>query len=167
MARLYSASGVRSTPHPPRGAGSRPVERARLAHPAGIDRSSFDSPWFAPEASHLPRCRLRRSRSGEFRSLAEIRREIDAIDKRLVPLLAERSVPVRAAAAFKATRAAVRAPRRAARVIANARRLARAHGLDPDLAARIYRAMIAAFIGDEMVEHRRLRAKPAHQRRSR
>jgi hypothetical protein len=44
-------------------------------------------------------------------------------------------------------------------VIANARRLARAHGLAPDLAARIYRAMIAVFIDDEMVEHRRLRTE--------
>ncbi len=74
---------------------------------------------------------------------------------------------MRAAAAFKPTRAAVRAPRRAARVIANARRLARAHGMDPDLAARIYRAMIAVFIDDEMVEHRRLRSQRSRKRRSR
>jgi isochorismate pyruvate lyase len=76
-------------------------------------------------------------------------------------------VAVRAAAVFKPTRAAVRAPRRAARVIANARRLARSHGMDPDLAARIYRAMIAAFVDDEMVEHRRLQAERPRQRRSR
>jgi hypothetical protein len=30
--------------------------------------------------------------------------------------------------------------------------------MDPDLVARIYRAMIAAFVSDEMVEHARLRA---------
>jgi hypothetical protein len=30
--------------------------------------------------------------------------------------------------------------------------------MDPRLAARIYRALIAAFIEDEMVEHARLRA---------
>jgi isochorismate pyruvate lyase len=83
---------------------------------------------------------------------------IDRIDRRLVPLLAARGEAVRAAAYFKPTRAAVRAPGRAARVVANARQLARGHGMDPRLAARIYRAMIAAFIEDEMVEHARLRA---------
>ncbi len=82
-----------------------------------------------------------RPRPGELRSLAEVRGAIDAIDQRLVAL-------------------------RAARVIENARRLARAHGMDPDLAVRIYRAMIAAFIDDEMVEHRRLGAKRSLQRRS-
>jgi chorismate mutase len=40
-----------------------------------------------------------------------VRKTIDAIDRELVPLLAERRVAVRAAAAFKTTRAAVRAPR--------------------------------------------------------
>ena len=79
-----------------------------------------------------------------FRSLAEFRGAIDRIDRRLVPLLAARGE-------------AVRAPRRAARVVANARRLARRHGMDPGLVATIYRAMIAAFIEDEMVVHARLR----------
>lgn len=92
-----------------------------------------------------------------FRSLAEFRGAIDRIDRRLVPLLAARGEAVRAAAYFKATPAAVRAPRRAARVVANARRLARRHGMDPGLVATIYRAMIAAFIEDEMVVHARLR----------
>jgi isochorismate pyruvate lyase len=121
----------------------------------------------APRADAGGPAPRRRSRPGEFTSLAEVREEIDAIDRRLVRLLAARGVAVRAAAAFKPTRAAVRAPRRAARVIANARRLARAHGMDPDLAARIYRAMIAVFIDDEMVEHRRLRSQRSRKRRSR
>jgi isochorismate pyruvate lyase len=86
-----------------------------------------------------------------------VRVAIDRIDRRLVPLLAARGEAVRAAAHFKATRAAVRAPGRAARVVANARRLAKRQGMDPALAATIDRAMIAAFIRDEMVEHARLR----------
>jgi isochorismate pyruvate lyase len=92
------------------------------------------------------------------RTLAVLRREIDRLDRRLVPLLAARSRLVREVAQVKATPAAVRAPRRAARVVANARRLARRHGMDPALAARIYRAMIAAFVADELRELRRLRA---------
>jgi isochorismate pyruvate lyase len=74
-----------------------------------------------------------------------------------VPLLAARAEAVGAVVRYKATRAAVRAPRRAAQVVANARRLARRHGMDPELAARIYRAMIAAFIAFELAEHARLR----------
>jgi isochorismate pyruvate lyase len=94
-----------------------------------------------------------------MRSLATLRRGIDRLDRRLVPLLAARSRLVREVARVKPTAAAVRAPRRAAQVVANARRLARRHGMDPALAARIYRAMIAAFIADELREQRRLRAR--------
>jgi isochorismate pyruvate lyase len=90
-----------------------------------------------------------------------------------VPLLAARAEAVGAVVRFKPTRAAVRAPRRAAQVVANARRLARRHGMDPDLAARIYRAMIAAFIDVELAEHarrradsRRLSARPRPARRA-
>jgi isochorismate pyruvate lyase len=92
-------------------------------------------------------------------TLAALRASIDRLDRQLVPLLARRSALVREAARFKPTRASVRAPRRAGQVVTNARRLARRHGMDPALAARIYRAMIAAFIEDEMVEHARLRSR--------
>jgi isochorismate pyruvate lyase len=92
-------------------------------------------------------------------ALARLRRGIDRLDRRLVPLLAARSRLVREVAHVKATAAAVRAPRRAAAVVANARRLARRHGMDPALASRIYRAMIAAFIDDELREQRRSRRR--------
>jgi isochorismate pyruvate lyase len=88
----------------------------------------------------------------EKASLQRLRRSIDRIDRRLVPLLAARGGLVRAVAGVKASPRAVRAPRRAAQVIAKVRRLARRHGMDPDLAARIYRGMIAAFIDDELRE---------------
>ncbi len=107
------------------------------------------------------------ARPSTMRSLSTVRAAIDRIDRRLVPLLAARADLVRMVVRFKPTRAAVRAPRRAARVIANARRLARMHGMDPELAARIYRAMIAAFIDDELREHRRLRTQPRVPRTSR
>jgi isochorismate pyruvate lyase len=103
-----------------------------------------------------PRTRPRALPYG-FRTLSQVRGAIDRIDRRVVGLLAARGEAVRAAAYFKATPAAVRAPRRAVRVIANARRLARRRAMDPDLVARIYRAMIAAFIDDEMAVHARLR----------
>ena len=92
-------------------------------------------------------------------ALARLRRGIDRLDRRLVPLLAARGRLVRAVAAAKSTPGAVRAPRRAAQVVANVRRLARRHGMDPAVAARIYRGMIAAFIDDELRELRRLRRR--------
>ena len=92
-------------------------------------------------------------------SLADLRARIDRLDRRIVPLLAARGELVREAARFKPTRASVRAPTRAARVVANARRLARRYRMHPGVAARIYRAMIAAFIDFELVEHARLRAR--------
>ena len=79
-------------------------------------------------------------------SLQRLRRRIDRIDRRLVPLLAARGDLVRAVAGVKASPRAVRAPRRAAQVIAKVRGVARRHRMDPDLAARIYRGMIAAFL---------------------
>jgi len=97
-------------------------------------------------------------------SLQRLRRSIDRIDRRLVPLLAARGDLVRAVAGVKASPRAVRAPRRAAQVIAKVRRLARRHGMDPDLAARIYRGMIAAFIDDELRELERLGRKKGRRR---
>jgi isochorismate pyruvate lyase len=94
------------------------------------------------------------------RSLTLLRRGIDRLDRKLVPILAARSCLVREVAALKATAAAVRAPRRAAQVVANARRLARRHGMDPALAARIYRGMIAAFIDDELRVQKQRQTQP-------
>src|SRR6266545_5126165 len=58
MARLHSAGGVRSAPHPPKGAGFRAVERWWLAHPAGSDGCRYGSPSGAPGAP-LPPTRAR------------------------------------------------------------------------------------------------------------
>lgn len=103
-------------------------------------------------------------------SLGEVRRNIDRIDRRLVPLLAERGRFVREAARFKRTAREVPAPARAARVVRNVRRLARRHGLDPAIAERVWRAMIAAFIRFEHGELRKLRRRrpgPAREGSSR
>jgi isochorismate pyruvate lyase len=97
-------------------------------------------------------------------ALSRLRRGIDRLDRRLLPLLAARGRLVREVAAVKDSPRAVRAPRRAAQVIANVRRLARRHGMDPALAARIYRGMIAAFIDDELRELRRLGRTPGKGR---
>ena len=86
----------------------------------------------------------------EYGDLAGVRAAIDALDEELVGLLARREHLVRAAARFKADAAAVRAPDRVAQVVARARRLAVTHGGSPEVAERVYRAMIAAFVDLEL-----------------
>jgi isochorismate pyruvate lyase len=92
----------------------------------------------------------------EVASLAEVRAKIDRLDRRIVPLLAERGRYVLAAARFKKDAAEVPAPARVEEVIRNVRRLAEESGALPDVVEKAYRAMIAAFIEAELVEHRRL-----------
>lgn len=87
-------------------------------------------------------------------SLQEVRERIDALDARIVPLLAERFSLAREAARFKSGAAEVPAPERAARVVAQARALAEAHGAPPDGVERVYRALIDAMIDIELRLHR-------------
>ncbi len=81
--------------------------------------------------------------------MAEIRQEIDRMDRLLVPLLAERLDYVRQAAAFKEDRSAVVVSWRIEEVVANARALAEDTGADPDIMERIYRALVDASIAWE------------------
>ena len=86
----------------------------------------------------------------EFADLAGVRAAIDALDEELVALLARRERLVRAAARFKTDAAAVRAPGRVEQVVARARRLAGTSGGSPEVAERVYRAMVAAFVDLEL-----------------
>jgi isochorismate pyruvate lyase len=94
-------------------------------------------------------------RAEEFTSLAEVRAEIDRIDRLLVPLIAARGQAVLAAARFKPF-AEIPAPARVEEVIGHVRRLAAEHGADPRVVEATWRAMIAAFIEAEKEEHIRL-----------
>lgn len=90
-------------------------------------------------------------------SLADVRREIDRLDRDIVRLLAERGQYVLAAARFKRNEAEVQAPDRVEQVIANVLRLAEAEGAIPDVVERGYRALIAAYTDAERA-HRERRA---------
>lgn len=81
--------------------------------------------------------------------LAELRVEIDRLDREIVALLAARSGYVARAAELKKTRKAIVDEARIAQVIARARAQAASHGADADVIEAIYRAMIAAFIAFE------------------
>jgi isochorismate pyruvate lyase len=83
-------------------------------------------------------------------SLDEVRAVIDRIDAALIGLLAERAGYVRRAGELKRTEAEARAPARVEAVIARVRERAAAAGLSPEVAERTWRAMIAAFIDQEI-----------------
>lgn len=89
----------------------------------------------------------------ECQSIEQVREEIDALDRRIVQLLAERSGYVRQAARFKTDADAVRAPQRVEQVIAKVRALAAENGAPVEVVEQVYRAMINAFIDAELAEH--------------
>ncbi len=81
-----------------------------------------------------------------------MRQNIDRIDHAIVGLMAERGKYVAEAGRFKKDPAAVSAPARVEAIIAKVRADATAQGLDPTVAERTWRAMIAAFEDFERAE---------------
>ena len=81
-----------------------------------------------------------------------VRENIDRIDHDLVGLMAERQQYVGEAGRFKKDPAAVGDPARVDAVVAKVRTDARAQGLDPIVAEKTFRAMIAAFEDFERAE---------------
>lgn len=78
-------------------------------------------------------------------TLSEVRANIDRIDHAIVALMAEREKYVSEAGRFKKDPAAVSAPARVEAIVEKVRADASAQGLDPTVAEKTYRAMIAAF----------------------
>ncbi|MCA1740708.1 MAG: chorismate mutase [Actinobacteria bacterium] len=91
-------------------------------------------------------------------NLDEVRGNIDAVDREIVRLLAEREGHVRRAASFKETQEDVEAPKRVEEVVRKVRALADGHGASPDVVEEVYRAMISRFVSLEMDEHDRNRS---------
>ena len=87
-------------------------------------------------------------------AIETVRSEIDALDRQIVALIAERQQWVIAAGALKKDEEAVRAPARVEQVITKVRDLAEAAGASPDVVERTYRALIAGFIDLELTHHR-------------
>jgi len=83
-------------------------------------------------------------------TLPELRREIDAVDARLVALLAERfRIVERVVAVKKRDRLPANIPERVEEVVEAARSLAQAEGLPADLAETLWRAMVTWTIEHE------------------
>ena len=88
----------------------------------------------------------------DCKTLAELRAEIDRIDRALVRLIAERSGFVRRAAELKGSREEILDPVRIAAILAEIRREAETLGLPPEVAEETFRAMIERFVAYEYQE---------------
>ncbi|WP_339561005.1 chorismate mutase [Pseudomonas sp. EA_65y_Pfl1_P113] len=86
-------------------------------------------------------------------TLEEVRTHIDRLDQQIVTLLAERGRYVFQAARFKKDADDVKAPQRVEQVITKVRDLSQTVGANPEVTEQVYRAMIAAFIQQELAEH--------------
>jgi isochorismate pyruvate lyase len=82
--------------------------------------------------------------------ISELREQIDAVDEKLIKLLAERQRLVESVIAVKHRYGMpARIPARVDYVIDRARVLARAHHLDPALAESIWTEMVEWFVAHE------------------
>ena len=91
-------------------------------------------------------------------TMAEVRGHIDALDTRIVALLAERSTYVAQAARIKNNPDLIVDVQRIEHIIARVRQMAASHNAPAEVAELTYRAMIGAFIEFERAEFTRLHA---------
>jgi isochorismate pyruvate lyase len=90
-------------------------------------------------------------------SMAEVRLHIDALDERIVALMAERSGYVAQAARIKQDASQVHDQARIDFIVERVQAMARAQGAPEAVIESAYRAMIGAFIEFERGEFKRLR----------
>jgi isochorismate pyruvate lyase len=86
----------------------------------------------------------------ECRSMAEVRAGVDALDRALVAVLAERVGYMDAAARIKPDRAAVRDDERVEDVVAKVLMAARSAGLPAEVAEPVWRLLIERCIAHEL-----------------
>lgn len=85
----------------------------------------------------------------ECQSMAEVRQGVDALDRALVALMAERQGYMDAAARIKPDRDAVFDQARIDDVVAKVLVAAKAHGLSPEIAEPVWRLLIDRCIAHE------------------
>lgn len=88
----------------------------------------------------------------ECADLAEIRVEIDRIDRDVIATLGERFQYVKAAAKFKKNPGEVAAPERVTAMLEQRRKWATEAGLHPDVVEKIYRELVSYFVAEEQRE---------------
>ena len=92
-------------------------------------------------------------------TMAEVRQGVDALDRALVALLAERQRYMDAAARIKADRGAVRDSARIEDVVAKVKAQARAAGLSEAIAEPVWRTLIDRCIAYEFTRWDGLRSE--------
>ena len=83
-------------------------------------------------------------------SMDDIRAEIDLLDQAVIRLIGQRYTYVLAAAKFKISATAVRAPERFKGMLVERRQWAEQAGLSPDAIERLFADLANHFIEDEM-----------------
>ena len=91
-------------------------------------------------------------------TMADVRRNVNALDDILVPLLVERGGYMTQAARIKQSDSQVRDEERIEAIVARVRARAVQEGGQPDVIEAIYRSMMEAYIAFEHCEFARLRA---------
>ena len=99
-----------------------------------------------------------RTPADQCRTMAEVRQGVDALDRAVVRLLAERQAFMDAAARIKPTRAAVHDAARIEQVVAQVKAAAREAGLSEAIAEPVWRTLIGACIAHEFERFDQLRA---------
>lgn len=92
---------------------------------------------------------LRRNTGPECETMADVRYEVDRLDRALVKLIAERQSYMDAAARIKGDRNTVRDPARIEDVVSKVLAEAKKHGLSPAIAEPVWRTMIEQCIQHE------------------
>ena len=82
--------------------------------------------------------------------MADIREEIDLLDSAIIQLIGKRYQYVQAAAKFKTSETAVRAPERFKAMLLQRREWAQEQGLNPDVIEKLYSDLVGYFIKEEM-----------------
>ena len=113
-----------------------------------MSSSPFAGDWVAIESRTPPEA---------CRSMAEVRQGVDALDRALVRLLAERQGYMDAAARIKPDRDAVRDSARIEDVVAKVKAAGREVGLSPQIAEPVWRTLIDRCIAYEFEAFDQLR----------
>jgi isochorismate pyruvate lyase len=98
-----------------------------------------------------------RTAPGDCTSMAEVRQGVDALDRALVALLAERQGYMEAAARIKPSRDVVHDDARIEDVVAKVLSAAQQAGLSPDIAEPVWRLLIDRCIAHEFATWDRTR----------